>query len=163
MYSEFSSIFVFQTNIFIVNLAFSDLCMMTSMGFPVVINAFASDIWMWGALACRIYGCLGGIFGTVSIVTLVVIGYDRYNVIVCGFNGVKITYTKAIVVIILVWTYGILGCCPPFWGWGGYALGTNHFLLTIDNQLKTFQFFQRDCFLHAAMISSLRIGIINPM
>ena len=45
-------------------------------------------------LACKIYGCLGAIFGTCSIMTMVVIGYDRYNVIVKGFSGVKITATK---------------------------------------------------------------------
>jgi len=110
------------TNLFIVNLAFSDLCMMTTQGLPVVINAFAADHWMWGATVCRIYACLGGIFGTTSIVTMVVIGYDRYNVIVMGFKGAKITFPKAVLVLIVVWTYGIVGCCPPFWGWGGYAL-----------------------------------------
>ena len=45
-------------------------------------------------LACQIYGCLGAIFGTCSIMTMVVIGYDRYNVIVKGFSGVKITAGK---------------------------------------------------------------------
>ncbi len=40
--------------------------------------------------ACQIYGCLGAVFGTCSIMTMVVIGYDRYNVIVKGFSGPKI-------------------------------------------------------------------------
>ena len=51
------------TNIFIVNLAFSDLCMITTQGLPCSINIFFSDYWMFGALFCRIYACLGGIFG----------------------------------------------------------------------------------------------------
>lgn len=110
------------TNLFIVNLAFSDLCMMTTQGLPCVINAFASDHWMWGATLCQVYACLGGIFGTTSIVTMVVIGYDRYNVIVCGFKGTKITFGKALIILFFVWAYGIIGCCPPFWGWGGYSL-----------------------------------------
>ena len=33
---------------FVVNLAFSDLCMMTTMGLPVIINAFTQRYWMWG-------------------------------------------------------------------------------------------------------------------
>ena len=41
---------------------------------------------------------LGGIFGTISILSMVVIGYDRYNVICKGFNGVKITAGKVIFV-----------------------------------------------------------------
>ncbi len=56
-------IHVLQTNMFIVNLALSDLLMMTTQGLPVVINAFASDVWMWGATICRVYACIGGIFG----------------------------------------------------------------------------------------------------
>jgi len=70
------------SNMFVVNLAFSDLCMMTTMGLPVVINSFTQRYWMWGAFGCKLYGCLGAIFGTCSIMTMVVIGYDRYNVIV---------------------------------------------------------------------------------
>ena len=97
--------------------------MMTTQGLPVVINAFASDFWMWGATLCRVYACIGGIFGVASIMTMVVIGYDRYNVIVKGFKGTKITFGKAAIILILVWLYAALGCCPPFLGWGGYALG----------------------------------------
>jgi len=45
-----------------------------------------------------VYAMLGGIFGTISILSMVVIGYDRYNVICKGFNGVKITAGKVIFV-----------------------------------------------------------------
>ena len=96
---------------------------MTSQSMPVVINTFVSDYWIYGPTACRVYGCLGGIFGTVSIVTMVVIGYDRFNVIVCGFKGVKITFTNALAILLFVWLYGIIGSIPPFFGWGDYALG----------------------------------------
>ena len=37
------------SNMFVVNLAFSDLCMMTTMGLPVIVNAFTQRYWMWGA------------------------------------------------------------------------------------------------------------------
>ena len=33
---------------FIINLAFSDLCMMTSMGVPVVANQFYARYWAFG-------------------------------------------------------------------------------------------------------------------
>ena len=33
---------------FVVNLAFSDLCMMTTMGVPGIINAFPQRYWMGG-------------------------------------------------------------------------------------------------------------------
>jgi hypothetical protein len=39
---------------FIVNLAFSDMCMITTQGLPVAINAFVQDYWMWGAKICEV-------------------------------------------------------------------------------------------------------------
>jgi hypothetical protein len=38
--------------------------------------------------------------GTVSIYTMVVIGYDRYNVIVKGFSGTKIGMGKALLILV---------------------------------------------------------------
>ena len=55
--------------------------------------------------------------------TMVVIGFDRYNVIVKGFSGTKITGARAAGILVILWAYSIIGCCPPFFGWGGYALG----------------------------------------
>ena len=65
--------------------------------------------------------------------TLVVIGYDRYNVIVKGINGFRMSYAVAIPLLALVWIYSIAAAIPPFFGWGGYALGT-----TISNTLCIF-------------------------
>ena len=108
---------------FTVNLAFSDWLMMTTHGPPVVINAFLSDYWVWGPLACRLFGALGGVFGVASIMTMVVIGWDRYNLIVKGLTGTEVTPVKAFLAIIGIWTYAILSSCPPFlWGWGDYKL-----------------------------------------
>jgi len=109
------------TNMFVVNLAFSDLCMMTTQGLPVAINMFISRYWAFGVLACRVYACLGAIFGTLSIMTMVVIGYDRYNVIVKGFSGVKITPGKAFLLLVTLWLYCAACSVPPFFGWGGYS------------------------------------------
>jgi len=104
----------------VVNLAFSDLCMMTTQGPPVTINAFTQRYWMWGALGCRLYGATGAIFGTCSIMTMVVIGYDRYNVIVKGLSGKKITPGMAFLFICCIWIYAVGICCTPFLGWGDY-------------------------------------------
>ena len=38
------------SNMFVVNLAFSDLCMMITQGPSVIINCFTDRIWMWGHL-----------------------------------------------------------------------------------------------------------------
>ena len=54
---------------------------------------------------------------------MVAIGYDRYNVIVKGISGFRMTYPVALLIIISIYAYSTLICIPPFLGWGGYALG----------------------------------------
>ena len=63
---------------FVVNLAISDLVMMTTQGLPVILNGFMQRYWMWGKLWCDIYAFTGAVTGTCSILSMVVIGYDRY-------------------------------------------------------------------------------------
>jgi len=109
------------TNMFVVNLALSDLIMMLTMGLPVVINAYTQRYWMWGNLGCELYGFIGAVCGTCSILTMVVIGYDRYNVIVKGFSGQKITPGLAFIILIVVWGYAVGCSIPPFFGWGSYS------------------------------------------
>ena len=65
---------------------------------------------------------------------MLVIGYDRYNVIVKGFNGTKITHGKAFGIILASWIYGIVTCSGPFIGWGNYALGKS--ISITDGQTK---------------------------
>jgi r-opsin len=110
------------TNLFIVNLALSDLVMMTTMGPTVTVNVFIQRYWLWGAFGCKLYGFTGAICGTASIMTMVVIGYDRYNVIVKGLSGNKITMGKAIGIILAIWGYVVGVSLPGLFGvWGGYS------------------------------------------
>lgn len=110
------------TNVFVMNLALSDLIMMTTMGPTVTINVFTQRYWMWGAFGCKLYGFTGAVCGVVSILSMVVIGYDRYNVIVKGFNGVKITMGKALAIVLAIWGYSIAISLPPLMDmWGGYT------------------------------------------
>eukprot|EP00088_Acartia_fossae_P038226 TRINITY_DN39527_c0_g1_i1.p1 TRINITY_DN39527_c0_g1~~TRINITY_DN39527_c0_g1_i1.p1 ORF type:complete len:343 (+),score=8.85 TRINITY_DN39527_c0_g1_i1:113-1141(+) len=110
------------SNILIVNLAISDLCMMTTMGLPVVINPIFSTYWAYGPFACRLYGCFGAVFGTVSLLTMAAIGYERYNVIVKGFTDDNMTNSQAISITIGIWVYVLISSAAPFIvGWGGFA------------------------------------------
>ena len=107
---------------FVVNLAISDLIMMTTMGPTVTINVFMQRYWVWGAFGCKLYGFMGAVCGVASILSMVVIGYDRYNVIVKGFNGAKITAGKAMAIILAIWGYAIGISLPPLLDvWGGYT------------------------------------------
>uniref|UniRef100_A0A0P5V7C4 Class a rhodopsin g-protein coupled receptor gprop1 n=1 Tax=Daphnia magna TaxID=35525 RepID=A0A0P5V7C4_9CRUS len=107
-------------NMFVVNLAFSDLCMMISQ-FPMfVLNCFNGGVWLFGPFLCELYACTGSIFGLCSICTMAVISYDRYNVIVNGMNGKRMTYGRAAGFIAFCWAYAIGWSIPPFIGWGKY-------------------------------------------
>merc|ERR1712241_1337994 len=110
------------SNMFVVNLALSDFCMMLTQAWPVIINAFSQRYWMWGSLGCQLYGATGAITGVCSILTMVAIGYDRYNVIVKGFSGTKISPGKAFLILLLIWAYAVGICCGPFFGWGAYKV-----------------------------------------
>ena len=125
---------------FVVNLALSDFCMMLTQvlyctlyctvlyctvltqAWPVIINAFTQRYWMWGKLGCQLYGATGAITGVCSILTMVAIGYDRYNVIVKGLSGTKITSGVAFLILLLIWAYSVGVCCGPFFGWGAYKV-----------------------------------------
>ena len=37
--------------------------MFTTQAFPLFINTLYSSTWLYGALGCQIYACIGGIFG----------------------------------------------------------------------------------------------------
>lgn len=86
-------------NTFIVNLAFSDMCMMLTQFPAFVINCFKGGVWSFGPFACELYACFGSIFGMCSICTMAAISYDRYNVIVKGMNGPRMTTSIFIAIV----------------------------------------------------------------
>ena len=57
-----------------------------------------------------------------AIITLLLIGYDRYNIIVRGFNGTKLNMGSATIIVLCVWIYSFSVSLMPFFGWGHYAL-----------------------------------------
>lgn len=79
------------TNNLVVNLALSDFLMMLTRCPIFVYNSFNGGVWHQGPLMCEIYGSVGGVFGITSISTMTAIALDRYNVIVRGMNGPRLT------------------------------------------------------------------------
>ena len=118
----------FQSNMLFVNLAFSDLAIITCKGPLMVINAFTSRFWLYGVFMCKLYGCLGGVFGTCSLVTLVFIGYDRYLLVCYGTTNSKMNWCRVLCVLIFIWGYSIGASIGPFYGWGKYTMGKDRFV-----------------------------------
>ncbi|PAA91957.1 hypothetical protein BOX15_Mlig026184g1 [Macrostomum lignano] len=109
-------------NIFLVNLAISDLSFSVIMGFPLLTISSFNGRWAWGRLACELYGFFGGVLGFVSIHTLALISMDRYFVIAQPFEALKrLTYTRAIVMVFFAWLLALLWAIPPFFGYGYFV------------------------------------------
>ncbi|CAI9739459.1 Full=Rhodopsin [Octopus vulgaris] len=109
-------------NMFIINLAMSDLSFSAINGFPLkTISAFMKK-WIFGKVACQLYGLLGGIFGFMSINTMAMISIDRYNVIGRPMAASKkMSHRRAFLMIIFVWIWSIVWAVGPVFNWGAYV------------------------------------------
>jgi r-opsin len=108
------------SNLLVVNLAFSDFLMMFTMGPPMVINCW-HETWTFGPLACELYAMCGSLFGCVSIWTMTMIAFDRYNVIVKGLSAKPMTSNRALIKIAIVWTFALAWTIFPLFGWNRYV------------------------------------------
>lgn len=63
----------------------------------------------------------GSLFGCISIWTMCMIAFDRYNVIVKGITAKPLTHSGAILRIFFVWTASITWTLLPLFGWNRYT------------------------------------------
>ena len=78
---------------------------------------------------------------------IIMIGYDRYNVIVKGFSGVKITPCIALLMITFSFTYSTGVCIVPFLEvWGSYKLGIVDMVQFLSNSIPYYFYLQRACY-----------------
>ncbi|KAH7965993.1 hypothetical protein HPB49_012504 [Dermacentor silvarum] len=108
------------TNMLVVNLAFSDWCMMAFMMPTMAANCFA-ETWILGPFMCEVYGMVGSLFGCGAIWSMVMITLDRYNVIVRGVAAAPLTHKKAALMIFFVWFWALSWTLLPFFGWSRYG------------------------------------------
>ncbi|XP_057380856.1 compound eye opsin BCRH2-like [Daphnia carinata] len=109
-------------NMLVMNLAVSDFLLMISLLPEACYNFFTGGPWQFGDLGCQIHAFCGALCGYSQITTLVLISWDRYNVIVKGFNAAPLTFGKASTMIILSWLYAFGWSVSPLVGWGYYAM-----------------------------------------
>ncbi|XP_077289096.1 rhodopsin 3 [Arctopsyche grandis] len=114
----FSSAKSLQTpsNIFVVNLAFCDFMMMAKT--PIFIYNCFHRGFAAGILGCQVFAFMGSLSGIGAGMTNACIAYDRFNTITRPFDG-KLTKTKALCMIGVVWAYTIPWAVLPLleiWG-----------------------------------------------
>ncbi|KAK9503594.1 hypothetical protein O3M35_010122 [Rhynocoris fuscipes] len=108
------------SNLLVVNLAFSDFCMMLTMSPPMVINCYY-ETWVLGPFMCELYALFGSIFGCASIWSMTMIALDRYNVIVKGIAAKPMTIKTALLRILFIWAFALLWTILPMVGWNRYV------------------------------------------
>ncbi|KAM4634064.1 neuropeptide FF receptor 2-like [Polymixia lowei] len=98
------------TNLFILNLAISDLlvgifCMPTTLVDNIITG------WPFGSIVCKISGMVQGISVSASVFTLVAIAVDRFRSIVHPFKQ-KLTIATSRLIIFIIWVLAISIMCP---------------------------------------------------
>ncbi|XP_028274008.1 neuropeptide FF receptor 2 [Parambassis ranga] len=98
------------TNLFILNLAISDLlvgifCMPTTLVDNIITG------WPFGSVVCKLSGMVQGISVSASVFTLVAIAVDRFRCIVYPFKQ-KLTITTSKLIIIIIWVLAVSIMCP---------------------------------------------------
>ncbi|XP_071516834.1 compound eye opsin BCRH1-like [Panulirus ornatus] len=157
-------------NLLVVNLALSDLIMLTTNFPPFAYNCFSGGQWMFSAFFCELYAALGAVTGVCSIWTLGMISWDRYNIICNGFNGPKLTMGKAALMCLFCWAMAVGWALPPFFGWGRYIPegildSCSYDYLTQDWNTKSYNIsiFVFDFFLPASIITCSYIFIVKAI
>ncbi|XP_017283008.1 neuropeptide FF receptor 2-like [Kryptolebias marmoratus] len=98
------------TNLFILNLAISDLlvgifCMPTTLVDNIITG------WPFGSIVCKLSGMVQGISVSASVFTLVAIAVDRFRCIVYPFRQ-KLTIATSKLIIVIIWVLAVFIMCP---------------------------------------------------
>ncbi|ROI83780.1 Neuropeptide FF receptor 1 [Anabarilius grahami] len=98
------------TNIFILNLAISDL-LVGILCLPITLVDNLITGWPFDVVICKMSGLVQGASVSASVFTLVAIAVERFRCIVYPFQR-KLTQRQAIITIAFIWALAIAIMCP---------------------------------------------------
>ncbi|KAM4771166.1 vertebrate ancient opsin-like [Rhinophrynus dorsalis] len=107
-------------NMLLMNISLSDL-MVCIMGTPFSFAASIQGHWLIGEAGCIWYGFVNTLFGTVSLVSLAVLSYERYCTMLGRTEADVTNYKKAWLGILVSWIYSLFWTLPPLFGWSRYG------------------------------------------
>ncbi|XP_040179691.1 pinopsin-like [Rana temporaria] len=108
-------------NMILLNISVSDL-LVCVFGTPLSFAANVSGRWLIGPRGCTWYGFCNSLFGIVSLVSLSMLSYERYQTVLKCRKVDASNYRKAWLCIIGSWLYSLLWTVPPLFGWSSYGL-----------------------------------------
>ncbi|XP_073437401.1 vertebrate ancient opsin-like [Dendrobates tinctorius] len=107
-------------NMLLMNISMSDL-MVCILGTPFSFAASTQGRWLIGRAGCIWYGFVNTLFGTVSLVSLAVLSYERYSTMLRYTEADATNYRKAWLGILVSWSYSLFWTLPPLFGWSSYG------------------------------------------
>ncbi|XP_072263828.1 opsin-3-like isoform X2 [Pyxicephalus adspersus] len=107
-------------NMLLMNISLSDL-MVCILGTPFSFAASTQGQWLIGEAGCVWYGFVNTLFGTVSLVSLAVLSYERYCTMLGSTEADVTNYKKAWLGILVSWVYSLFWTLPPLFGWSSYG------------------------------------------
>nr|BAC76022.1 opsin [Branchiostoma belcheri] len=110
-------------NLLLLNMAVADL-LVSVCGNTLSFASAVRHRWLWGRPGCVWYGFANHLFGLVSLISLAVISFLRYRMVVKpkGPGSSYLTYTKVGLAILFIYLYCLLWTTLPIAGWSSYQL-----------------------------------------
>ncbi|XP_047456727.1 teleost multiple tissue opsin 2b [Mugil cephalus] len=107
-------------NMLLLNISVSDMLVCL---FGTTLS-FASSVrgkWLLGRNGCNWYGFINSCFGIVSLISLVILSYDRYSTLTV-YNKRGPDYRKPLLAVGGSWLYSLFWTVPPLLGWSSYGI-----------------------------------------
>ncbi|XP_053575207.1 vertebrate ancient opsin-like [Bombina bombina] len=107
-------------NIFILNMSFSDL-MMTLFGTTIVVSTNYYGYFYLGTTFCTFQGFAVNYFGIVSLWSLTILAYERYNVVCQPIGALKLSNKRGYLGLAFIWIFCLFWAIAPLFGWSSYG------------------------------------------
>ncbi|XP_042322531.1 opsin-VA-like [Sceloporus undulatus] len=107
-------------NMFILNLSFSDL-MMSLCGTTIVIATNYYGYFYLGRKFCIFQGFAVNYFGIVSLWSLTILAYERYNVVCQPLGTLQMSTKRGYQLLGFIWVFCLFWAVVPLFGWSSYG------------------------------------------
>nr|XP_020747536.1 G-protein coupled receptor 161 [Odocoileus virginianus texanus] len=105
------------SNRFVFSLTLSNF-LLSVLVLPFVATSSIRREWIFGVVWCNFSALLYLLISSASMLTLGIIAVDRYYAVVYPMAyPMKITGSRAVMVLAYIWLHSLIGCLPPLFGW----------------------------------------------
>ncbi|XP_028277845.1 pinopsin-like [Parambassis ranga] len=109
------------TSVLLINISISDM-LVCIFGTTLSFAASVRGRWLTGSYGCQWYGFSNALFGLVSLVSLSLLSFDRYSVVLCRAQSDSHSqYRRAKIAVAASWLYSLVWTLPPLLGWSSYG------------------------------------------